>query len=50
MNSLQSDDQAFVVHRIMCNEGSRDGELEDLYEDEAFTESQDNEETWSVAK
>ncbi|KAG8001856.1 Calcium/calmodulin-dependent protein kinase kinase 1 [Nibea albiflora] len=41
MHLRQQHDQAFVVRRKISNEGSRDGELEDLYEDEAFTECND---------
>lgn len=33
--------QVFVARRKVSNEGSRDGELEDLYEDDAFTECAD---------
>lgn len=38
----------FVSHRKISREGSREGELEDLYEDESFTESNDWSDTFRL--
>lgn len=38
---LQQHDGAFVAHRKVSNDGSREGELENLYEDDTFTECTD---------